>query len=458
MPARQQKTMDVSLVRDSNPGGWLDSQRQYFYGSALFFGILFFEYFLLGLWWWGYLILKNPILPTPAWDLCVYWSASRVALEHGAAAAYDWALLRPVEAAVFSSRTLFGPFAYPPTFLLLIYPIGKLSFSAAIAVLSLCGIAAYLVIFRSAFESWRNYWLIPALAFPGVWVTLLAGQNSLFTMAAAGGALILFRRHPIASGACVAMLCIKPQLGVLFPLFLLCRRQWTALLSAALFFFLYLMLTWFVLGSDTFFAFTQSLAMFRHAIVENGGPTLYGAPTVFAMLRVAGCTVAASYIMHTAVSLLVVALCAWLWCSSCRFELRAATVPIASLLVQPYLIYYDLAWLAIPLALLVIDFAHHGCNRFEQVVLVATWLVPAQGFLAVVFHPIGQWAPAVLVVLLAVIARRARQDRRRTHQTTISGIPANVTNTNSGHPACASIVRLTRSQNDAGSQGMPGQR
>ncbi|MEN3967599.1 glycosyltransferase family 87 protein, partial [Mammaliicoccus sciuri] len=81
----------------------------------------------------------------------------------------------------------------------------------------------------------RLPWLIPALAFPGVWVTLVTGQNSLFTAAAAGAALVLLRRSPVAAGACIAMLCIKPQLGILFPLYLLCERQWRTLASAAFF-------------------------------------------------------------------------------------------------------------------------------------------------------------------------------------------------------------------------------
>lgn len=388
------------MIRAAPAANW--AQRLYVYGGAL----LFVEYFLLGMWWWGNHVLKNATIPSPGWDLAVFWSASRVALDHGAAAAYDWALLRAAEAAILPP-SVFGPFPYPPTFLLLIYPLGLLSFGGAFAAFSVAGVLAYLVMLRSTLMPARVSWIIPAIAFPGVWATLLAGQNSLFTVAAAGAALVLLKRSPIAAGACIALLCIKPQLGVLFPLYLLCGRQWRALVSAAFFSLLYVALSWLAFGTQTFVAAAQSLAMFRHAVAENGGVVLYGAPTVFGLLRSAGYSTTVSYLAHGSVATLVVAGCVWLWRSNCRQELHAASVIIATLVAQPYLMYYDLAWLAVPLALLTVDFTRHGSHRFEKLVLLAAWCVPAQGLIAVILHRTGQWAPIVLMALLAVIVRRA---------------------------------------------------
>lgn len=388
-------------------GGWPGSRRLHVYGGAL----LFLEYFLLGMWWWGHHVLKNTTIPSPGWDLVVFWNAASLAVTHGAAAAYDWALLRAAEAAILPPD-IFGPFSYPPTFLLLIYPIGMLSFGAATVVFSASGIALYLGVLRSTLASQQLPWLIPAVAFPGVWVTLVTGQNSLFTAAAAGAALVLLRRSPIAAGACIAMLCIKPQLGILFPLYLLCGRQWRALVSAAFFSVLILAVSWLAFGTDTFVAAAKSLAMFRHAIVENGGVILYGAPTVFGTLRSAGYSTTMSYAVHAGVATLVIAACIWLWRSTCRVELRAASLPIATLMVQPYLIYYDLAWLALPMAWLTADFVRHGSSRFEKAVLLAAWLVPAQGLFAVLSRSTGQWAPIVLVAFLAVVVQRARAAQR----------------------------------------------
>jgi hypothetical protein len=407
MPDCPPKTKPALPAPESTPPGRQRLQRLTLYAGAL----LFCEYFVFAAWLWGHYILKNPTIPALAWDLGVFWSASGVALQHGAPAAYDWDLLRAAEAVGLSTST-FGPFPYPPTFLLLIYPLGKLSFGAAMVALAAGGIALYLVVLRALLRRLQVSWLLPALAFPGVWVTLIAGQNSLFTLAAAGGALLLLRRHPVASGACIAVLCIKPQLGVLFPLFLLCERQWKALAAAAVFSIAYLALTWLALGTQTLLAFAHSFAMFRQVVVKNGDSVLYGAPTVYGLLRTAGCSVAVSYAAQALASVAVVATSVWLWRSGCRFALRAAALPLATLMVQPYLMYYDLAWLALPIALLTLDGVRHGSNRFERVVLMASWLVPAQGFLAVFSHTMGQWGLIALAALLVLTAQRARRALR----------------------------------------------
>ncbi|MCO5398525.1 glycosyltransferase family 87 protein [Ralstonia soli] len=382
--------------------GWLTPQWMNVYAGAL----LICEVFLLVVWCYEHYVLENPAIPAHGWDFAAYWSASRIALEHGPASAYDWNLLRLTEAKLLPPG-IFGPFAYPPTFLLLIWPIGKLSLGIALSAFSVCGTALYLSALRQILSPFKMLWVIPALAFPGLWVAIFAGQNSLITLAAAGAALVLLRRNALVAGACIAMLCIKPQLGVLFPLFLLCTRQWAAIASAALFSLLYFGLTWFAFGANTFVACLQSIGMFRESIVENGIAIMRGAPTIFAMLRVSGYTLPTAYLAHATVSLVVIATCAWLWRTRTRFELQAAAFVVATLLLQPYLIYYDLVWLALPIAFLTRDYACHGCSGFEKAVLVLSWLIPVQGMLAVPFYAMHQWAPVVLIMILAVVARRA---------------------------------------------------
>lgn len=178
---------------------------------------------------------------------------------------------------------------------------------------------------------------------------------------------------------------------------------------------LYCGLTWLAFGTDSFRAFEQALSMFRHVVAENAIGTIRGAPTMFAIWRVSGTPVFTSYLAHTAVAVLAVATCIRLWCSNARFELSAAALAIATLLLQTYLIYYDLAWLALPIAFLMIDYARHGANAWEKSVMIESWIMPAQAFAVLFVDTMIQWTPIVLIVLLAVIVRRhvkARQDVR----------------------------------------------
>ena len=384
---------------DASPARWLTPGRICFYAGTL----LVLECLVIAAWWYSHAIIANPTVPGMGWDFVVYWCASGLAQLHGAPAAYDWELLRAAERSLLP--TTFGPFAYPPTFLLLIYPLALLPFGLALVLFSLAGIAAYLGYLRTVIGRLHRYWFVPALAFPGVWTALIAGQNSLFTAVAAGGACWLMRRRPIAAGACIALLCVKPQLGVLFPLMLLCERRWVAFAAAAGFSALFVGLTTLAFGPDIYPAFFRSMAMFREAVAIHSG-ILRGAPTIFGMLRVAGFGVPLAYGLHAALALCAVAACVWMWCARVRPALGASALVVGTLLVQPYLIYYDLAWLAIPLALLCADMIQHGSRAWERLLLTITWIVPAQAMSPLVIEGMPQFTPFVLAGLLALIVSR----------------------------------------------------
>jgi len=388
----------------ATPARWLTPGRICLYAATL----LVLECVVVAAWWYSHAIIANPTVPGMGWDFVVYWCASALAQIHGAPAAYDWGLLRAAESALLP--TTFGPFAYPPTFLLLTYPLGALPFGIAIALFSLAGIALYLGYLRAPLGALHRYWFIPVLAFPGMWTALIAGQNSLFTAAAAGGALWLMRRHPVAAGACIAVLCVKPQLGLLFPLLLLCERRWTAIAAAAGFSALFVALTTLAFGFDIYPAFFRSMAMFREAVTVHSG-ILRGAPTVFGILRVAGVSIPLAYAMHAIVAVCAVAMCVWLWRARPRLALSASALVVGTLIVQPYLIYYDLAWLAIPLALLCADMVRYGSHGWERLLLTITWLVPAQAMTPLLIDNMPQLTPLVLLCVLVMIVLRHQTAR-----------------------------------------------
>ncbi|GLC91571.1 hypothetical protein Tamer19_09790 [Cupriavidus sp. TA19] len=404
----------MSVATDSAPArapetcssrGWLTAERLRLYAAA----ILLIECGLVGAWWYGHWILANPSIPLIGWDFAVYWSASGLVQTHGALGAYDWELLRAAEKPLLGQT--FGPFAYPPTFLLLVYPVASVSFGVGLLLFSAIGIALYIGAIKATAGSEISDWLIPAIAFPGIWAALLAGQNSLLTAAACAVALLQMRKSAVVAGACIALICIKPQLGVLVPLMLLCEGRWKVFASAALATAVFVALPAVVFGHDVFPAFLHSMVMFREAVAEHGGAVLRGAPTVFAMLRTAGVDVAMAYACHAAVAAIVAVICAWIWLTRARVALSASALVVGTLLVQPYMIYYDLAWLAIPITLLAADMVRHGGSRVERLILVLTWLAPAHALLVVLGLPTPQLAPLLLLALLAVIVRRHRAAR-----------------------------------------------
>ncbi|HEX7913754.1 MAG TPA: glycosyltransferase family 87 protein [Paraburkholderia sp.] len=354
--------------------------------------------------------LADRAAPMVGADFVIFWSAARVALEHGAPAVFSPHWMRPMESALWRHDS-FAPWPYPPTFLLAVIPFGLLSFGGALLAFLGIGIAAYGAMLSRIVRQAGSGAFLLMIAFPGVAVAIVTGQNSLLTAAAAGVALVLLPSSPLLAGACIAVLAIKPQFGVLFPVALICARQWRALLSAGLCSLAIAGVSAVAFGRETWGAFATFLPEFNRIAVEHGRELWGGMPTVFAAARLAGLPVGAAYVAYAIVALPAAIAMVWVWIRDVRFELRAAALVVATLLVQPYFMYYDLAWLALPIAFVLRDAERVALSRADWVVLAVAWLTPAAAYFAFRFDTPVQVTPVVLIGLLVVIVRRAMTSR-----------------------------------------------
>jgi Glycosyltransferase family 87 len=343
--------------------------------------------------------------PLLGWDFVVFWSAARVALEHSAAMVFDPELMRAIEASVTNWVDV-APWPYPPTFLLVVIPLGLLSFVSAFVLFSAVGLAIYVAALAGIGKRLNRVHFLFAASFPGVGVALAAGQNSLLTVAAAGGALALLQHNGILAGACIAALAVKPQFAVLFPLALVCGRQWKAFVAAAVCALLFVAVTTFILGREAWSAFATHLQVFNHLFVAHGTRHWASMPTVFAAARLLGWSIAAAYALQTLIAIPAISATAYLWWKKARCELRASALVISTLLVQPYFMYYDLAWLVLPIAFLMRDAKSAKLSRWEWTVIGAAWLTPVQALLTVAFELPSQFAVIVLIFLLVLIMQR----------------------------------------------------
>lgn len=360
---------------------------------------------LLTIWMARYFVLDPLHTPMVGWDFAVFWSAARVALEHGAPMVFSRDLMAAMESHVTNLGGV-GLWPYPPTFLLAVIPLGLLPFAAAYVLFASAGIICYTLAIRYLARGVGRTQLVFLAAFPGVAVTLLAGQNSLFTVAAAGCALALLPAHRLLAAGCIAAFAIKPQLGVLFPVVLLCSRQWKTLIAAGAFSLAFAAISAAALGLEAWTSFAAFLPEFNRSVVELGGRLWNGMPTVFAMSRIAGLSTHAAYLAQAVVAIPAIAVVGFLWVRPARHDLRAAAFVVATMLAQPYFMYYELCWLVLPIVFLIRDGRIVALNRLEWAVLVAAWLAPAQGMLAVALKTPVQIAPAVMIAMLAMIVRR----------------------------------------------------
>ncbi|PCE30992.1 glycosyltransferase family 87 protein [Burkholderia ubonensis] len=390
----------------ATPGRWLTRDRVMFYAGIVLLADLVFLFIRA----WGAYVLHHPYFAALGGDFAVFWSASSLSIQHGAASAFDWMSLArvalPLQGFASDAAVLPTPWVYPPPFLLVVRPLAWLPFAWSYIVFLFAGLAlaawscARIVEARAP----AAFWFV-ALAFPAAWIAGAAGQNSFLTAALMGFGLAALRRRPGLAGVCFGLLAIKPQLAIAIPVALLCGRQWRAFAAAALTAGVFCMVAGALLGFDTYARFFDSVSAFGAYIVDRAAMWPTGMPTVFGAARRAGLAPEHAYALHGAVATLAIAAVATLWVKPARHELRAAALAAASLIGPPYLLSYDFVWLALPLLYLWKDGARHGWRHGDVPVMVAAWVSPVLFFLPAGWQA-GNLMPVVMLALLAVIVRR----------------------------------------------------
>ncbi|MHB8285404.1 MAG: glycosyltransferase family 87 protein [Caulobacteraceae bacterium] len=282
-------------------------------------------------------------------DFIIFYAASSLALKGQAAAAYlPTAILAAERAAVTASRGLLL-WCYPPTFQLLILPLALLPYKVALAAWVGTSLTLYLAIVRLISRA-PQAWLL-ALAFPGVFLCVLQGQNGFLTTALLGGSLLLLDRRPWLAGLLLGLLLYKPQFGVLMPLLLVATRRWRTILAAAASGGFLIAASTALFGVEAWRSFFSVLPSVAHNLSAGLLP-LFKVPSLFATLRLLGApdslALGANLIIGLAVA--VAALAAWL--RPGPLPLKAGLAVTATLLLTPYAFDYDLVLLAIPLGVL----------------------------------------------------------------------------------------------------------
>ncbi|HEY1560518.1 MAG TPA: glycosyltransferase family 87 protein [Caulobacteraceae bacterium] len=283
----------------------------------------------------------------PGADFIIFYGVSKLTLAGRALAAYAPHLLLAAERAVFpASRGVFV-WTYPPPFQLVVAPFSLVPYGWALAGWTAAGLAAYLVVVKRAAGGARAV-LLPALAFPGVFMNATQGQTGFLLTGLMGGGLLMMERRPWLAGVLLGLLVVKPQFGLLLPLVCLAGGRWkTAVAGAG---------TALAVGAVATLAFGAPAWMgFLEAAARSGDYLAAGAlpvekdPSVFAALVLLGAPVLWALIIHLAQAVVAVIL-AWPMWRRGPADMAAAGAILATLIALPYLFDYDLALLAVPIA------------------------------------------------------------------------------------------------------------
>ena len=387
-------------------GHWLSRGRVRLYSFLMFGSFLMFS---IGFVRYSNLVETNSY--TAITDFTVFWSVSHLALMGHASDAYEVSRLDEIVRMVAPDEVGKSPHGwfYPPNFFLTILPLGLLSYFQAYLVFMLATLSGYVLVLQRIIRGGDALWCLAG--FSGVWINLLFSQNGFLTAALAGAALLNLERRPVLAGVFIGLLSIKPHLVLLFPVALIVIAAWRTLFTAVFVAIVFIVASTSVLGADTFLAWLHSLGLARKLMETDAGRAYWSnMPTMFAFLRLLDVPVMVSYMGHAVVALTAVATLWKVWLSDSR-PLRGAAFTTATLLVSPYLMVYDLTWLALPIAWLTKLGLENGWLRGEREVLVAASLLPLLLILVAKVVPL-QIGPWVLLALLWVVLRRARMMAR----------------------------------------------
>jgi hypothetical protein len=303
----------------------------------------------------GYLYLYPGILTAPGGtavvsDFLSFWVAAREAVGGAPATPYkteDFAALQ----AIYIGAGHYFAFFYPPTFLLMLLPLGLLSGVAAYWVFQILASLAAGWACGQIMRHWHGFLLAAAL--PTSFNTYFYGQNSLLAAAFLGAGLVMLaeRRH-ILAGVFIGLMTFKPQLGVLIPFALIAGGYGRAFLAAAVTTVLLAVLSWFVFGTGTWEAFLAQTAFARQTL-DHGLVDLHKMISVYAAARQVGAPIELAYGLQilTALGALVAVWVAWR--GRAPLPAKAIVLVAAGLLATPFALSYDLALLAVALAFLL---------------------------------------------------------------------------------------------------------
>ncbi len=331
-------------------------------------------------------------------DFVNVWAAGRLALEGHPAGIYDWDVHKDAQvAAVGHAFDLYYGWHYPPPFLFVAALLTLIPYNAAFLTWMVLTLPAYAAVVRHIVG--HRTGVLLAVAFPATLWNLSVGQNGFLTAALLGGALGFMQRRPVLAGVFLGLLTYKPQFGILFPLVLAASGRWRVFWTAAAVGSALAVASWLAFGTATWRAFFESIPLTALVVFSDGQAGLWKLQSVFGLVRALGGSEALAYGLHGALTAVIaVALC-MLWRSDIRFELKAAALATATLLVTPYLYIYDLVALAVPMAFLVRLGLAEGFRTYEPGGLAAAALL----LLAYPIVPAPTGLVATLVVAILIV-------------------------------------------------------
>ena len=338
-------------------------------------------------------------------DFTAFWAAARLAVEGRATDAFDVTVLR--EALQTPMATDKGDifWLYPPGWHIAIMPLGYMPFSVAYIVYSLVSLTFYcLVMWPLARPLPGGIGLV--LAGPAVLIILTLGNNSLlWTTGLVGAIAAIGHGRLVVAGLCIALLTLKPQLGVLIPFALVSGGYWRTAAWAVVGVVALTATATLAMRADYWLHFLRSME-FISGVMQSDLVKFGLMLTWYAFVRIMGAGHEIAQVVQIAVMIGCAVATSWVWSRrNVTLDLKAATLCVAIPLATPYAYHYELT-LALAAAMFMARDGF-GATLGERLWLLALWLGPVPGLALLGQVPPVIYAAPLLTVTLVLCLRRA---------------------------------------------------
>jgi hypothetical protein len=314
-------------------------------------------------------------------DFFGIWSWARFEIEQPPARIYDYAAARAFLVSLDPEFPMPLPFPYPPPYLLLIRPLGWLSYPVAQAIWSGITLLAYVTALRD--QRAKLLTALLALLAPATIVNLLYGQNGFLTAALLVGGIRIAPSRPVLGGILLGLLSYKPQFGILVAIALVAASLWRVMLAAAVTVAVIAAASLLAFGAEPWTAWFHSMPDFAAIVYQHRARLLHLMPTALSDALALGASEPLAIVIQATVAIAVAA-GVWFAFRRATGKSPAAAVAAASVLASPYAFIYDLTLSAAAVTLVTTEY----CMVFstaEMLVLAAALLLPLGMLLQLMF-------------------------------------------------------------------------
>ncbi len=314
-------------------------------------------------------------------DFFVFYSSAKFLLDGGSLSSlYDPATLKAYQISLGAKAGPIQPFAYPPSYALLIVPLGALPYAWALICWHAGTLALFLGSLRLAGLRW--YEILAAGVAPASAINIAAGQNGFLTSALLIAGMALMTRRPAASGVLFGILTVKPHLGLLIPFVALAKRQWTTIAVAATVTLGLIAVSTLAMGIEAWPAFIESLRWFSTETGnQTAGTVLNYSSTGFMAAKVALFPKPVAYLIQGAQSLFVACAVYWAYRQKTDKDLLLALMLVGTAIATPYAFLYDMPFVAVAVILMVRRGLRDKFLPFEALWTLWVFLAPFMGYL-----------------------------------------------------------------------------